>query len=87
MPALRQLLRLPFSREIGYYGWGPAWVLPNADSSEVTGLPGSGVDVDSAVTLGFTVGYMFTDNLGIELLGVVPPEHDLEGDGSIAGSG
>ena len=66
---------------------GPAWVLPNADSSEVTGLPGSGVDVDNAVTLGFTVGYMVTDNLGIELLGVVPPEHDLEGDGSIAGLG
>ena len=63
---------------------GPAWVLPNADSSEVTGLPGSGVDVDNAVTLGFTVGYMVTDNLGIELLGVVPPEHDLEGDGSIS---
>ncbi len=62
---------------------GPAWVSPNADSSIVTGLPDSAVDVDDAITLGFTVGYMMTDNMGVELLGVIPSEHDLEGGGSI----
>ncbi|NJN48361.1 MAG: outer membrane beta-barrel protein [Candidatus Competibacteraceae bacterium] len=62
---------------------GPAWVLPNDDSGSVSGIPGSEVSVDDDVTLGFTIGYMMTDNLALELLGVIPAQHDINGEGSI----
>jgi outer membrane protein len=62
---------------------GPAWVLPNDDSGSVTGIPGSEVSVDDDVTLGFTIGYMVTDNIALEVLGVIPTEHDISGERSI----
>lgn len=63
---------------------GATWVLPNDDSTQVSGIPGSQVSVDDDLSLGFTVGYMVSDNIGISLLGSWPFEHDLEGDGSIS---
>ena len=64
---------------------GPTGVLPvNSDSTDVPGFPNSGVEVDNAWTLGFTIAYMFTPNIGLELLGVVPPKHDINGDDSIS---
>jgi outer membrane protein len=64
---------------------GPTGILPlNSDSTAVPGIPDSGVEVDNAWTLGFTIAYMFTNNIGLELLGVVPPKHDINGDKSIS---
>ncbi len=65
---------------------GLAHVAPNADSdSDILGIPGAEVDVDSDTSLGLTFGYMATDNIGIGLLAAWPFEHDIEGDGSISG--
>ena len=66
---------------------GPALIEPNDDSNDVDGLANSEVGVDGDVTLGFTIGYMLTSNWAIELLGVTPSEHDLQGRGSIGGLG
>lgn len=59
---------------------GPTGILPT--SSDSTDVPGTGadLDVDNAWTLGFTVAYMFTSNIGLELLGVLPPKHDINCD-------
>ena len=62
---------------------GPALIEPNDDSNDVEGIAGSGVRVDNNVTLGFTIGYMVTNNVGVELLGVTPSNHDLNGKGVI----
>lgn len=70
---------------------GPAWVGPNSDSNTVTtnGTPiaGSEVGVDDAWTLGFTIDYMATDHIGVELLGVLPPRHDIEGEETLSSVG
>lgn len=67
---------------------GPTWIGPNDDSGSVTGIPDSGVSVDDAWTLGLSFAYMATENVSVELLGVLPPtEHDLDGDGSISALG
>lgn len=64
-------------------GW--AYVDPDAESdNNILGIPGAEVDVDSASSLGITIGYMATDNIGVGLLGAWPFEHDIEGDGSIS---
>ena len=62
---------------------GPALIEPNDSSDDVEGLPGAEVAVDNNVTLGFTIGYMLTSKIGLELLGVTPSPHDLRGRGSI----
>jgi len=65
---------------------GPARVMPNDDSGEVKPLAGTGVEVDDATSLGFTFSYLYTDNIGIGLLGALPFEHDIKGDkGAIDG--
>jgi outer membrane protein len=66
---------------------GAAWVVPNDDSGNVSGIPGSEVSVDSAVSLGVTLGYMVTNNVGIGLLAAWPFEHDIQGERSISGLG
>ena len=66
--------------------FGPATVMPNDDSGEVEPLSGTGVEVDDATSLAFTLTYMYTDNIGISLLGALPFEHDIKGDkGAIDG--
>lgn len=72
---------------------GPAWVLPNDDSSAIRSsdgaiaVPGSPVEVDNGVSLGLTVAYMVTDQIGIELLGATPFKHDLQGAGALGALG
>ncbi|GMV69512.1 MAG: hypothetical protein AMXMBFR76_19510 [Pseudomonadota bacterium] len=64
---------------------GPTWVLPNDDSSAVKPIPGSGVEVDDGISLGFSVTYLLTPQIGVELLAALPFEHDIKGEGSLDG--
>lgn len=66
---------------------GPALVEPNDRSGDVDGIPNSGVRVDNKLTLGYQIAYMFTDNIGLELLGITPSNHNLSGEGAIASVG
>jgi outer membrane protein len=59
---------------------GVARVIPNEDSDEI-GATGTEVDVKDGTSLGLTLVYMLSPNLGLELLAAVPFEHDLEADG------
>lgn len=72
---------------------GAVMVDPDVSSDNVT-LGGAGVgdgnwqvDVDSNTQLGITATYMFTDHIGIGILGATPFQHDIEAAGSIAGAG
>lgn len=64
-------------------------VNPNASSSNPQGgLPGgSDVTVDSSTRPSFTVGYMLTDHLDLEILAAWPFKHDITGTGALAGAG
>lgn len=57
-------------------------VNPNDKSGSVTGIPGSGVSVDSDTTLELDFTYFFNTNWGAELI-LGTSQHDLNGDGSI----
>ena len=61
-------------------------VAPSDSSGAVTGIPGSGVGVDSDSTLELDFTYMLTSNLGLELI-LATTRHDLNGEGTIAGLG
>lgn len=61
------------------------YVLPNDSSGSVNTIPNSGVSVNPSWTGEFDFGYMFTKNLGSELiLGTCC--HTLEGKNSLAGT-
>ncbi len=66
---------------------GAAYVEPNDDSGNVTGVAGSAVGVDGAGTLGFTIGRMITDNVSFEMFGIYPSNHDLVGEGTLSTAG
>lgn len=68
---------------------GAAHVNPDASSDALTSaaVAGGTLDVDSATALGVTLGYMYTDHIGVGLLLATPFEHDIEGDGSISAVG
>ncbi len=66
---------------------GYAQVSPDASSSAVLGVAGSGVDVKNNAQLGLTGTYMLTDNFGIEVLAATPFQHDIVATGSIASFG
>lgn len=59
--------------------FGPALVAP--DSSSDPDL----VSVDNGVSFGISATYMVHNSVGIELLGALPFEHDLNGSGGLAG--
>lgn len=59
--------------------FGPALVAP--DSSSTPDL----VEVDNGVGFGISATYMVHNSVGIELLGALPFEHDLNGSGPLAG--
>ncbi len=63
--------------------FGPASVMPNDDSGEVEPLADTGVEVGDGTSLGISLTYMLRDNVGIEVLGALPFEHDITGKGSI----
>lgn len=60
---------------------------PHSSSGEVTGIAGSGVDVDSKVTLDIDITKMIKANFGVELLLDLSSVHDINGTGAIAGLG
>jgi outer membrane protein len=67
---------------------GAAGVYPTGDSEDIDGLPANAkVEADDAWSLGITFSYMFTDNIGLGVLGAYPFEHDIEGKGSISDLG
>ncbi len=67
-------------------GW--AHLSPNDSAEDFSGLPGTSVSVDDADTLGISFTYMFTDNLGVGVLGVWPFNVSIKGDkGALAGAG
>lgn len=71
-----------FAHEAGDWlvRFGPALVDPDTDSdmidvAGITTLPG--VDVGNETQLGITGVYMFTDNVGLELLAATPFTHEI----------
>lgn len=58
----------------------------DSDTVSVGGAPlaGSGVDVDIGFTLDIDFTYMFTDNIGAELLLDITSEHDIDSTGTLA---
>lgn len=65
---------------------GVTAVRPNDDSGRVNvqglgPLDGTGVTVDNDTRPSFTIGYMLTDNLALELIGALPFKHDIGGKG------
>ena len=65
-----------------------AAVVPNDDSGAVSvggaAIAGSGVNVDTGYTLDIDFTYMFTDNIGAELLLDITSEHDISSTGTLA---
>jgi len=67
---------------------GAAGVMPTGDSDEITAIqPGATVEADDAWSLGLTLTYMATDNVGVGVLAAWPFKHDIDASGSIAGLG
>ncbi|HCG9254979.1 TPA: outer membrane protein OmpW [Vibrio parahaemolyticus] len=58
---------------------GAASVVPNDSSDKVLGSQEE-LKVDSNTQLGLTFGYMFTDNISLELLAATPFSHDISTD-------
>ena len=69
--------------------FGPAAVLPNDDSGDVEPLDDlnfdTGVEVEDGYSLAVTITYMLKDNVGLELLGALPFEHDIKGEKDLDG--
>ncbi|XKE46587.1 outer membrane beta-barrel protein [Halomonas organivorans] len=62
---------------------GVAKVEPKSDNGTVdTALGEFDVDVQDDSAFAFTLGYRFTDKLGVELLAAEPFDHDIELDGA-----
>ena len=65
-----------------------AQVNPNDNSTDVVPFGGGAqVAVGNATGLALNVTYLFTPNMGVEVLGSLPFTHDIEGAGTIAGAG
>lgn len=64
---------------------GAAGVFPTEDGTVVA--PNGNVEADDAWSLGLTMTYMTTDNLGIGVLAAWPFKHDINGAGSLAAVG
>ncbi len=64
---------------------GLAAVVPNDSSDKILGSDHE-LKVNSDVQLGLTLGYMFTDNVSLELLAATPFSHDIDTDLSNLGN-
>lgn len=71
---------------------GFAQVSPDDSSNGVVGSNGlgivdqkDGVSVDAGTSLGIGLTYMFTSEIGLEVLGALPFSHDIEGTGALSG--
>ncbi len=58
---------------------GAASVVPNDSSDKILGSQEE-LKVDSNTQLGLTFGYMFTDNISLEILAATPFSHDISTD-------
>ncbi|MGR4991751.1 outer membrane protein OmpW [Vibrio rotiferianus] len=58
---------------------GAASVVPNDSSDKILGSQEE-LKVDSNTQLGLTFGYMFTDNISLEVLAATPFSHDISTD-------
>lgn len=69
---------------------GATHVAPNDDTGTVAtpGGPVAGTEltVDADTSVGFTVVYMLTDRIGVELLASLPFEHDIGPNAALAGT-
>lgn len=65
---------------------GVSQVAPDDDSESIPAIPDSGVEVDDGEAFSFTVTYMLSPSLGVELLAALPFSHDLEGSGAAPNS-
>jgi outer membrane protein len=63
---------------------GGAGVYPSGESDSLDAISGAEVEADDAWSLGITATYMFTDAIGLGVLGAWPFEHDIEGSGTIS---
>ncbi|MDY7116014.1 OmpW family outer membrane protein [Halomonas sp. SSL-5] len=63
---------------------GVAKVEPKSDNGDILG--GADVDVQDDSAFAFTLGYRFTDKLGVELLAAEPFDHDFQVEGVTGGS-
>lgn len=62
---------------------GAAGVYPTGDSDDLDAVPGGQVEADNAWSLGLTFTYMFTDNIGVGVLGAYPFQHDIKPKGAL----
>lgn len=62
--------------------FGPALVSPDDSSDSALG---DVVNVRDGSSLGISATYMVTDTLGVEVLGALPFDHDLDGKGALDG--
>lgn len=65
--------------------FGIGHVKPNDSSSGFSGAPTVGASVDSDTKPILNVTYMLTDNIGIDVLGAWPFEHDISATGALSG--
>lgn len=63
--------------------FGPVLVAPSEDSSSVGDIPGTRVGIDNEYQPGLTISYLFSPNWAIELLGALPFEHNISGEGTL----
>jgi outer membrane protein len=69
---------------------GAAMVDPNENSGTISPAaisPAGEVGIDDDIQLGLTGTYMFTDNIGLELLAATPFTHTISLEGDLAGLG
>lgn len=64
-------------------------VAPHVSSGDLSApsIPGTKIDVKSATSAIFTLGYMVTDEVSVEFYAGLPYKHEVVGDGSIKGVG
>ena len=65
--------------------FGVAHASPNDSSGTLSGAPTVGVAVDGDTQLFGNIAYMFTKNIGLELLASTPFEHTVSATGGLSG--
>lgn len=69
---------------------GAAGVMPTGDGTiypAAGSTPAGKVEADDAWSLGLSLTYMATDNIGVGVLGAWPFKHDIKGTGDLAAAG
>ena len=66
---------------------GVSDVSPYDSSGDLSAAPGGQVAVDGDTQPSFTITYMLSDQLGLEVLASLPFRHDISGAGNLAGAG